>query len=99
MTVDNLKVPSGASCTLQGTYVKGTVKVESKATLVASNVRVVGNVQAENAARVVVRDGKIVDEGGIAHVGLDTVVEHIRRVASAEDAERVRTRLAAQFAH
>ena len=74
VTVDNLKVPSGASCTLQGTYVKGTVKVESKATLVASNVRVVGNVQAENAARVVVRDASRVGgsvqvvQGGAARV-------------------------------
>jgi hypothetical protein len=27
-TVDNLKVPQGATCTLNGTYVKGTIKVE-----------------------------------------------------------------------
>ena len=47
-TVDNLRVPEGAACTLTGTTVKGTIKVESKATLDASRVRVVGNVQAEN---------------------------------------------------
>ena len=74
ITVDNLRVPSGASCTLQGTTVKGTVKVESKGTLVASRIRVVGNVQAENAARVVVRDGSRVGgsvqivQGGAARV-------------------------------
>jgi hypothetical protein len=74
ITVDNLRVPSGASCTLQGTYVKGTVKIESRATLVASAIRVVGNVQAENAARVVVRDGSRVGgsvqivQGGAARV-------------------------------
>ena len=28
VTVDNLRVPQGATCTLNGTYVKGTVKVE-----------------------------------------------------------------------
>src|SRR3712207_3461874 len=74
ITVDNLRVPSGASCTLQGTTVQGTVKVESRATLVASAIRVIGNVQAENAARVVVRDGSSVGgsqqvvQGGAARV-------------------------------
>jgi hypothetical protein len=51
-TVDNLRVPSGATCTLKGTKVKGTVKVERGATLYASAARVVGNIQAENARRV-----------------------------------------------
>jgi hypothetical protein len=57
ITVDNLRVPEGASCTLTGTTVKGTVKVESRATLVANGIRVIGNVQAENAKKVVVRAG------------------------------------------
>ena len=56
-TVDNLRVPDGATCRLNGTTVKGTVKVESRATLVATDVRVVGNVQAENARKVIVRGG------------------------------------------
>jgi hypothetical protein len=51
-TVDNLRVPSGATCTLEGTTVKGTAKVERGATLYARNVRVIGNIQAENAQRV-----------------------------------------------
>jgi hypothetical protein len=51
-TVDNLRVPSGATCTLTRTKVKGTVKVERGATLYASAVRVIGNIQAENARRV-----------------------------------------------
>jgi hypothetical protein len=54
-TVDNLRVPDGATCTLEGTFVKGTVKVEGDATLKAVSIRVIGNVQAENARRVVVR--------------------------------------------
>ena len=33
VTVDNLRVPAGATCTLNGTNVKGTVKVERNATL------------------------------------------------------------------
>jgi hypothetical protein len=51
-TVDNLRVPSGATCTLRGTKVKGTVKVQRGATLYASGIRVIGNIQAENARRV-----------------------------------------------
>ena len=34
VTVDNLRVPQGATCTLNGTHVKGTVKVQRGATLV-----------------------------------------------------------------
>ena len=49
VTVDNLRVPSGATCTLNGTRVEGTVKVEQGATLKASGIRVKGNVQAEGA--------------------------------------------------
>jgi hypothetical protein len=56
-TVDNLKVPAGATCILEGTTVKGTIKVARGATLRAYDVRVVGNVQAENSRRVVVRRG------------------------------------------
>jgi hypothetical protein len=41
-------VPSGATCTLEGTRVKGTIKVESNARLAATSVNVIGNVQAEN---------------------------------------------------
>ena len=59
-TVDNLRVPDGASCTLEGTRVQGTVKVETEATLRAKGVRVIGNVQGENARRVnVVRRSRV----------------------------------------
>jgi hypothetical protein len=65
-TVDNLRVPDGASCWLRGTKVKGTVKVESDATLRADNVIVIGNVQGENAQSVVVQEGSRV--GGSVQV-------------------------------
>ena len=52
ITVDNLRVPQGATCTLNGTRVKATVKVERAATLHATGIRVIGNVQAGGAARV-----------------------------------------------
>jgi hypothetical protein len=54
-TVDNLRVPDGATCRLEGTFVKGTVKVETDATLKAIGIRVIGNIQAENSRKVVVR--------------------------------------------
>ena len=79
ITVDNLRVPDGATCTLNGTTVKGTIKVESNATLVADSVRVVGNVQAENAKKVIVRAGSRVGgsvqivQGGSGRVERSTV--------------------------
>jgi hypothetical protein len=74
-TVDNLRVPQGARCTLQRTRVKGTIKVERNGVLSAVGVRVNGNVQGENARRVAVRSSRI---GGSFQVvqgwsaGLDT---------------------------
>jgi hypothetical protein len=65
-TVDNLRVPQGATCTLNGTFVKGTIKVQRAATLIATNVRVIGNVQGENAENVVVKGGSRV--GGSVQV-------------------------------
>ena len=74
ITVDNLRVPQGATCTLLGTYVKGTINVGTNATLLASNVWVIGNVQSENAAQVEVLSGSTVGgniqikQGGGAHI-------------------------------
>ena len=47
MTLDNLRVPQGATCTLNGTRLQETLKVERGATLRARTVRVNGNVQAK----------------------------------------------------
>lgn len=66
ITVDNLRVPQNATCTLNGTFVKGTIKVERNATLKARGVSVIGNVQAENAKNVVVSDSSSV--GGSVQV-------------------------------
>ena len=52
IAVDNLRVPQGATCSLNGTFVKGNIKVETNSTLYAFQVRVIGNVQAEDAALV-----------------------------------------------
>jgi len=74
VTVDNLRVPQNATCRLNGTFVKGTIKVERNATLIARGIRVVGNVQAENASNVIVSEssrvgGSVqVKQGGAATV-------------------------------
>ena len=75
VTVDNLRVPEGATCTLDRTLVKGTLKVERGATLRARAIRVIGNIQAENHRSVSVTGGSRVDgslqvkQGGGATVG------------------------------
>ncbi|CAN5274317.1 hypothetical protein BH20ACT5_BH20ACT5_22010 [soil metagenome] len=66
VTVDNLRVPQNGSCSLTGTKVKGTIKVEGNATLNASRVNVIGNVQAENARSVTIRNNSSI--GGSVQV-------------------------------
>jgi hypothetical protein len=56
-TVDNLRVPSGAACTLNGTKVEGTIKVENNAKLYANGVRVIGNIQSEGFQQIAVKEG------------------------------------------
>ena len=63
-TVDNLRVPSGATCKLNGTRAKGTIQVESGARLYAKGVRVVGNVQSEGF-RVVSIEARSVIGGNV----------------------------------
>lgn len=59
ITVDNVRVPQGATCTLTGTYVKGTVKVERGATVTIAGARIVGNIQSEGHARVTTTDSRV----------------------------------------
>jgi hypothetical protein len=51
-TLDNVKVPRGATCTLNGVRVKGNIKVGEDARLIATNVNVKGSVQAKEFASV-----------------------------------------------
>ena len=51
---DNLEVPNGTTCTLNGTTVEGNVIVGSAATLVASDVSINGNIQSGGHASVTV---------------------------------------------
>ena len=84
VTVDNLRVPDGATCVLNNTRVKGTVKVESDAALRAFGIRVVGNVQGEDARKVAVRDGSRiggsvqVEQGGKGRVSGSKVKSDIQ---------------------
>jgi hypothetical protein len=70
---DDVIVPQGATCALDGTTVEGNVKIERSATLLARMARIDGNVQGENAARVVVESSQVggsvqVKQGGGAEV-------------------------------
>jgi hypothetical protein len=65
-TLDNVKVPQGATCILEGTKVKGTIKVNGNSVLKAFDVTVIGNVQGEEARKVIVRAGSFV--GGSVQV-------------------------------
>jgi hypothetical protein len=58
-TVDNLRVPQGATCVLKGTRIKGRIRVLQGATLRATSIRVVGNLQGENHAHVQLRASRI----------------------------------------
>ena len=60
-TVDNLRVPQRASCTLNGTRVEGNVEVKRNARLTANGIRVEGNVQSEGFKNIVVRRASVVD--------------------------------------
>jgi hypothetical protein len=42
--LDNVLVPDGASCTMNGTRVEGNIVVKTGARLQATNVRVDGNI-------------------------------------------------------
>src|SRR5688500_16342576 len=59
-TLDNIRVPAGRNCTLNGTRAIGTVKVENGASLAAHGVQVNGNIQAEGAYNVLVRRNSFV---------------------------------------
>jgi hypothetical protein len=58
---ENVIVPRGATCRLNGTRIDGNVFVRDDATLVARGVKVGGNIQAEDHERVVVRDRQVDD--------------------------------------
>ncbi|NJN96976.1 MAG: hypothetical protein HC875_24210 [Anaerolineales bacterium] len=54
VTRDNVVVPDGASCTLNGTRVEGNVIVKTGAQLKTDGAKIDGNIQTEGHAKVVV---------------------------------------------
>ncbi len=81
-TVDNVRVPSGATCTLNSTRVEGTIKVENNATLLASGVRVKGNIQSEGFEKIRLnKDSRVVgsvqlkngQSGGLAKISFSRI--------------------------
>jgi hypothetical protein len=78
LTVDNLLVPQGQTCTLNGTRVMGNLKVEAGATLNASRIYVKGTLEAKGAPSASIRGSIIggsvkVEEGGSASLDASQV--------------------------
>lgn len=70
---ENLEVPDGARCTLNGTRIDGNLKIGSNATLQAGSVTVGGNIQAEGASAVTVNSATVggsiqIKQGGSATI-------------------------------
>jgi hypothetical protein len=78
VAVDNLRVPSGKTCSIDAVRVKGNVKVEAGAMLYARKVDIAGNVQAEHAKQVSVTDNSTV--GGSIQIkqGGAATIHHVK---------------------
>jgi hypothetical protein len=74
VTVDNLLVPSRATCVLNGTRVKGNVRVSTGATLRATAATVIGAVQAEGHRAVTLRRGSVGNNVQLKQGGAATLV-------------------------
>lgn len=94
VTVDNIKVPKGATCTLKGTRVKGNVTVASGAALTAHSMRVDGNVQSSGHRSIAlgdnVVDGSIqLKSGGKTYVNRNIVDGDIQIFSNKRGAKNV----------
>lgn len=65
IVVDNVEVPSGMTCRLAGTQVRGSVQVAPGGILVANAVQVAGNVQGDAARHVEVTGTSTRISGGV----------------------------------
>lgn len=74
ITVDNLLVPSRATCVLNGTSVKGNIQVVNGATLRSADATVTGAVQAEGHHAVTLRRGSVGNNVQLKQGGAATVV-------------------------
>jgi hypothetical protein len=78
VVVEEVEVPDGASCTLNGTTVEGNVTVGRESTLEARSVAVDGDLQGRGALAVNVVDSTVdgniqVDDGGSSTVAGTTI--------------------------
>jgi hypothetical protein len=62
---DNVRVPRGATCTMNGTYTKGNIVVEPGGTLRADRIRVIGAIYSSGGRSVAVTNSSI--NGNIQH--------------------------------
>ena len=75
---ENLDVPDGASCTLNGTVVDGNIKVGTNATLHAIGVSVGGNIQADGALDVTLNNNGTVGGSIQLKQGGSATVDEVR---------------------
>jgi hypothetical protein len=98
VSLDNLRVPQGAKCTLNGTRLNGTITVQRGAVLVANGARINGAIQAENARNVVVRGSRVggsiqLKQGGGATVRGSHVKQDIQYDHNSKALRAVRNRV------
>jgi hypothetical protein len=60
ITIDNLVVPEGSECILNGTHVEGDLLVEANASLIAYGVIVDHNLQGEKAALIEIHPNSVI---------------------------------------
>lgn len=103
VTLDNVLVPDGRSCTLNGTRVQGTVLVLTDATLSASGVRVNGNIQADGARAVYLNPGSLVGgnvqikQGGSARLDRARVDGDVQLESNRRALRAVKTQVGGNF--
>lgn len=78
VSLDNVRVPQGATCTLNGTSLKGTLKIEKGATARVVNARINGNIQSEGHRSVNVTGTRVggsiqLKQGGGINLRANTV--------------------------
>jgi hypothetical protein len=61
VTLDNVIIPDGATCTLTSTTVQGNIKVGTGSTLLGNVISVIGSVQAESSKYVLLTPGSTVN--------------------------------------
>jgi hypothetical protein len=63
ITVQNIQVPSGYTCILKGTIVKGNIVVNNGATLKTMGIKVLGSIQTIGTAFIEVDSNSIIRDG------------------------------------